>query len=63
MYVKVANELVYFLNPYCKPNTELTRETLKATKTGHAFGPQRRNPALSASVILTGQPGSCVSVE
>lgn len=38
MYVKVANELGYFKNSYCKPNTDLTSETLKASNTGHVFG-------------------------
>lgn len=58
--MKVANELVYFLNPYCKPNTDLPSETLKATETGCVLGPQCMNPALpSASGHLQDQPGSC----
>lgn len=37
--MKVASELVYFQNPYSKPNTNLPSENLKATETGRVLGP------------------------
>lgn len=63
MYVKVANELGYFKNSYCKPNTDLTSETLKASKTGHVFGFRCMNPTLpSTSIILTDQQDPCSNI-